>query len=405
MAGRMHNTIVIQLFIDDDTFEWVVLDEFGEVLIGPTRGVNENLVDNIVKGSVVVVVPGADVLLTSVSIPKMSKAKTRKAIPNLLEEELVENLDDLHFAIGEYRPGKKLPIAVVSKTKMNQWLNFLSEKIPNIQGNINALVPDVLCVKRRKKKWTGVMQDDNVIVRTGKASGFVVDANNFVMFSNSLLQEQKPPEVIQLYGADGKIKNLNDLSVVVEELPLKKSLIEKFGLTVKDGVVLNLLQGEFTQQNESQLTKKLLTSAGVLVLIWLSALTLIDGVKYFVLNSKLSTLNTQISKTYKDIFPTATSVVSPRKRVERLLAEVNGDGEISEFMKLMVKVTPVVETAKGIDLQELNFANDELELKIEATDFQLLDQFVANVRNKDLTVEQSQASKSGGKIQSRITVK
>ena len=79
------NTVVIQLFPDQNTFEWVMIDEFGEVLLGPNQDTNETLTDAIENNTVVVIVPGTDVLLTTVSVPKMSKTKVLKAIPNMLE--------------------------------------------------------------------------------------------------------------------------------------------------------------------------------------------------------------------------------------------------------------------------------------------------------------------------------
>ncbi len=65
---------------------------------------------------VCVLVPGTDVLLTEPELPAKAGAKLQQIVPYALEEQLAEDIDDLHFAIGK-RSGDAptTPVAVVAR--------------------------------------------------------------------------------------------------------------------------------------------------------------------------------------------------------------------------------------------------------------------------------------------------
>ena len=71
-------------------------------------------------------VPGVDVLLTSVALPKMSSSKLKMAVPFALEENVAENVSQLHFSIGG-RKGESYPVAVTNNNKMKLLLLLAKE--------------------------------------------------------------------------------------------------------------------------------------------------------------------------------------------------------------------------------------------------------------------------------------
>src|SRR5690606_28376181 len=72
---------------------------------------------------VCVLVPGTDVLLAQPELPAKAGAKLQQIVPYALEEQLAEDIDNLHFAIGR-RSGDSttVPVAVVSQSLMDEWL-------------------------------------------------------------------------------------------------------------------------------------------------------------------------------------------------------------------------------------------------------------------------------------------
>ena len=48
----------------------------------------------------IVIVPSEDVLVTTVTLPKMNRSRLLQAIPYALEEQVIEDVDTMHFAAG-----------------------------------------------------------------------------------------------------------------------------------------------------------------------------------------------------------------------------------------------------------------------------------------------------------------
>ena len=53
--------------------------------------------------SCIILVPSNDCLVTTVALPTRQRRQQLKAIPFALEEQLADNIDDMHFAIGDRR--------------------------------------------------------------------------------------------------------------------------------------------------------------------------------------------------------------------------------------------------------------------------------------------------------------
>lgn len=401
----MQSSIFIRLLPKQHAIEWVQLDEKAKVLHGPVTGEETVLAERARQADVVVVVPGVDVVLTQVNVPKMSSARLQQAVPNLLEDQLAENTERLHFAFGTPVADQPLSVAVVNKTKMNDWIAFLNEKIPGIQSSVMAFVPDILCLPWQEQQWSMLPSNGEMLVRTGYGQGFSADKSNLALLVKGLSQsaEQKP-ELIQIYG-EGFQDELHDLSLTLNQQPAPPSLIAFFAQHLKDAIPFNLLQHEYERDHKYQVTRKLLTSTALLVVVWVSILTVIDASKYLYLSRQSDGLKQQITTVYKSIFPDATSMVSPRRRIERLLSSLNAGKQTNEFVMLLSKVSPVVEKGKGIELKELDYTKKQLQLKVEASDFALLDKFVADLKSSGVNVEQSGASKTGSTIQSMVVVR
>jgi len=70
----------------------------------------------------VVFVPGAEVRLTQVQVPARQPAKVLQAAPFVLEDQLAEDIETLHFALGPRQADGVFPVAVVSHAHMEEWL-------------------------------------------------------------------------------------------------------------------------------------------------------------------------------------------------------------------------------------------------------------------------------------------
>src|SRR5512146_2141481 len=149
---------------------WLVVDARGGAA-GPPQGGPLSLAAPRAAGRhVIVLVPGTDVLSTHPELPP-AKAGTQlhQLVPYALEEQLAEDIEDLHFAVGR-RQGEsaRVPVAVVARKLMDEWTTLLKS---------NGLEPEALyadseLLPQNPGQAVALLEADAVVVRP--PSGTVV---------------------------------------------------------------------------------------------------------------------------------------------------------------------------------------------------------------------------------------
>src|SRR5262245_22060475 len=105
---------------------WMVADGAGRAVVPPQEGMLADAARFAGGRRVCVLVPGADVLRAQAELPLRGGAKLQQAVPYALEEQLADDIEELHFAVGR-RPSdsSRTPVAVVSRKLMDEWLAAL----------------------------------------------------------------------------------------------------------------------------------------------------------------------------------------------------------------------------------------------------------------------------------------
>src|SRR5262245_32490046 len=80
---------------------WILADARGSALSAPQSGPLEQAAARAGGRLVCVLVPGTDVLLAEPEVPVKAGTKLQQVVPYALEEQLAQDIDDLHFAIGK----------------------------------------------------------------------------------------------------------------------------------------------------------------------------------------------------------------------------------------------------------------------------------------------------------------
>ena len=94
----MSEYLVIRLGDDpNELAQWIAVDSTGVRQSRPGTGKLADAGNDVGDRSVIVLVPSAEVLTTSVDIP-VKGAKLNAALPYALEEYLAEDVEKLHFA-------------------------------------------------------------------------------------------------------------------------------------------------------------------------------------------------------------------------------------------------------------------------------------------------------------------
>lgn len=269
----------------------------------------------------------SDVFVAAVEAPRMPESKLRLALPNLLEERLLSDPADCHFAFTPLaRSGTttigaapKLPVAAIDRGLLTSALDALSEAgyRPRAAYSEIYVVPapaaGVLSVRLDRGRG---------IARSGKHDGFAFEFDGATVPAPLLLAvRQLGIKRVQAYGRDaGKLVQFAEqLGAAVDASQREIDI----GATE---TAVNLLQGAFAPGGllGSLSLPKLTVAKLKAPLIWsgVAVATFVAGLNayWLKLEAEAKAIRTQMETAFRSAFPEATAVVDPVLQTQRQLS-------------------------------------------------------------------------------------
>jgi general secretion pathway protein L len=407
-----HKRIVILLNgLDSALADWVCLSETGDITQTVLDGQLKSLTLLIKETDVTVIVPAQDVLLTEATLPKLSRQRMLQALPYALEEQLINDVGDLHFAIGEYQPDGTLPVAVVAKDKMQHWIHILKEA--GIEPV--AFIPATLAVPFNENQLRIYSYNNLNIVRTGKYTGFTADntslakmleLSNLTMSTDNALTSTSTT----INASIPKTKSDTHHHAVSPAKPItydditKKSLLEKIALTLTSTPFINLLQRPYVAKRKTTRTKNVWKYAAYIAIAWVAISFFNNFVSFIILHHQSNAIEAQINEIYTRNFPQAKSVSAPRERMETKLKETISATQKNNFLSLLATVGKALSTTHGIRLQNLTYRNGQLTLEVSSANFDNLDTLTRDLNAKGLTVKQQNSATAGSQVKATLLI-
>ena len=153
---------------------------------------------------------------------------------------------------------------------------------------------------------------------------------------------------------------------------------------------MNLGQGELQQSSGKQTSVFWYQASAVLFGIWLVTLITTHAIHLYSLTSKNKVLDQQIAVIYREFFPQAQQVISPKFRITQLLKS-NVATEQDSLWQLLDKLSQALVRSQ-ITIEQLRFQNAMLAVTLTSKDFAALEKLQVALRQAKVNVEQTQAS-------------
>lgn len=382
---------------------FVELDSNGNILQTVLEA-DPNTLSGLAKDAeVTVCVPAEEVVLAEVQLPKMSRARIYQALPFAIEDELVEEIEQLHFAIGEYLPQGHLPIAIVSHMRMKKWLDLLL----SWSIKANYLYPVTFTLPLKADSWS-ILVGEMALVRTGAFTGFACDlANLDEMLRFALSNEEKMPQTIY-------IESLNDkkISPYLHIVPdVKETLIQPAvflnasALSTYTSCAINLLQARYTAKKSRKDRANKLKLIGIILTSCCASLFLIGpAVSYFILSQRTKALDQEIGTIYKKYFPEAKAIIAPKLRLEEKLHTLSAKEKENRLFILLGRVSESMFDAKNIKIKRMDFQNNQLILALQAPSSDEFSYFIGALEHQGLKVKQQNTDLSGTALAASLLI-
>ena len=413
----MSEYVVIRLAAEDQAVRWVLADSNGTRRSGVSSGELEQAAAAAGDHAVIVLVPAEDVLLTSVNIPVRSAAKIRTALPFALEENLADDVEKLHFAIGERQENNQLPVAVVSRDKMSRWLDRLNEAgiepvmlaaenhgLAKIPGTLSIMVDDETIMFNdgadAEFSMQGVKPSDALVIAGQLGETQQEDGENsghLVVFCTPEQDEKLSHDWIALRH------ELHSVDVNV----LPDGVLPKLAVTVAAGHGINLLQGSYGKKTEYGLLLRPWKAAAVLLLGLAVVGMAMKGVDYYQLLQDEATLRAQFNAEYRLLRPGDTrEIADPVATVESLRRGAGASAAPQVFLPSLRELGAALDANAGAEIEAISYRAGIIDLRLTAPDVATLDKiqkavsasgrFQASIQSTDQV-----ADRINGRIQIR----
>ncbi len=409
----MPDTLVVRLSPQDpERGSWVAVDPQGRRVGPPGAGELSDAGPQASGRRVVVLVPAADVLLTRVSLPVRGTSRILKALPFALEEQLAEDVEDLHFAAGTALPDGRIGAAAVNREQLAAWMDALrdaglepqvvcseAEGVPDVPNHLSWILESDRCMARSAGELPVVLEVDSVQEALRFGPGFPDGGENGRHLSVYLTGEARERFGEALEGLRAELTSLE-----VRLLP--DGILPHLASTVASQSPVNLLQGEFAPRtNVDKLWKPWRLPAALaagLVLVGIGA----QAVELSRLKAEEARLDQAIAAAFDKAMPGAR-MVDARAQIERRLAIASGVGaEANEsFLAALDALGAALATTPGVRLEAISYRSGTLDLRLEAPSVDALEairQGVARSGRFAASIQQANPRDTG--VEGRIQV-
>jgi general secretion pathway protein L len=401
----MRNTLLLRKDPGNESvWHWLQLDDKGRPQGSIHAGALSDAASEASGQRIVVLVSGADCLLTRVSIPGGSRQKLLRAVPYALEEQISEEVENLHFAVGSTQVDDAWPVAVINK----QFMDELTEDFSEAGLDVQQVTPEVLALPYSDDETSVLVENDVALVRTDSTTGFAVDSDNLgILLAAQMTDDESALSPLRLFVREDSLRA--DMMELVGETrvePFTGDPINVFaqGLDTRS---INLLQGAYSRSRDWAALLRPWRATAALLVAGILVSNVVMGVDYFRLNKESEQLRAQIEQTFKEALPETRRIVNPRIQMQQQLDKMQRQqGAGGGFLSLLGQSGSVLRGKEGVEVSAATFRAGRLDVELTVSNLQLLDQLKqALMESGRLSVEiQSATTGKDQRVQSRLRI-
>ncbi|ANQ20308.1 type II secretion system protein GspL [Vibrio natriegens] len=337
-----------------------------------------------------------DVVLTQVDIPAGAERQFDTMLPYLVEDEVAQDVDSLHFTVLSKQSGKAHVCAVE-----RVWLETVLQRFLSQGMTIKRVLPDVLALPVNENSSAALM-GDQWLIRHSQTEGAVVDVSWLDLYLSSYLQNHEGWK-LDCYSSVPESAVSEVWVPQPEEMTM--ALLAKGVAESKT----NLLTGAFKPKSSWgkywKIWQKTAIAAGVLLVV-LVAQQLLMVHKY---EAQAQTYREESERIFRQIFPGKNRIptVSYLKRQmtdeEHRLSGSSGDEAMLVWLAALPSALSQVE-----DLEITSFKYDgqrgEVRIHARSSDFQPFEQARVKLAEK-FNVEQGQLNRNDKVVMGSFVLK
>lgn len=390
---------------------WVAVDAHGRLLGPVSQDGGEALLQAAQGRRLALLVPGADVLQLRVVLPQASESKLRQLVPFALEDQVGEDVETLHFALGPRDAASgEVPVQLVSCALLDGWL----ARARALGLEPVAVFADSALAPQLPQRLTLLLEDDGVLLRREGASPVALPAADPLLAVEVAKDAETPLQDVHLVvfatpaqwpAHEAQFEALRErVASMKVQLPTA-GVLALLASGLSSGEPLNLLQGDY----------RVRTKAGAGWQRWRVAAALLGALFLVHAGTRLWQLR-QLQGASRALDAAITQVAatalpggimagsSLRAQVEqRLGAAGSGDarGE-GEWLHMLAALAAARDNVPDTVIEGLAFKPGEAQLRVSGPDASNLEEFSKALRASGYTAEVASGSSQDARFRGVI---
>jgi len=324
--------------------------------------------------------------LHSVAFIEAEKKMLAKTVPFSLEDELAEDIEECHFALGSAGEGT-VQVAVVNQVLLRSICQLAQEHGIAFESFKTCPMPESMAY------WVPMNDQSTVLLTPDHA--VVLDKRQVDTVQGVLAE--LPCRVAPLIDSVGVWPELSGFEA-------DKSFFTSPLLQV-DGI--DLMQGEFRKGIAWGSIWRAWRMPAIAAMLLVVALIAQSWWQVSLLEARNVEYRVAIEDAYRQAFP-KSRVVNPRRQMESRLSNLNGAGGStgSNMLSLMTVLSQEPQAA-GLQISAINYESRASELRIDilADNFQQVERLRSALKARGVEAELQNSSASGNKVRAKLSLK
>lgn len=392
---------------------WIIADARGAALSSPESGSLDLAAARVGNRRVCVLVPGSDVLLANPELPAKVGAKLAQIVPYALEEQLAEDIDSLHFAVGKRATDSPTtPVAVIARSLMEVWLAQLRA----VGIKPDTLYADSDLLPENPGQAVALLEDDIVVVRPPGGAPITMPADALaaaleLVRPQGELTAQSGRGLILYTGAPewqqhGKqVENLRDHFDGIKVQLLTAGPLGLFAQQLPTAAPINLLQGSYAPETSRAAGWRAWRVAAILLAALIGLHVIGKGAQLMMLKRTEQKVDASIAQAFRTAMPGEQSAVDARRRMEQRLVLVRNGSDSTGLLAALAALVDARNGTPGTAVQAVSFREGALDLKVAAPNADSLDRLTQTLRARGWQADLTSGSPAGSGYQGRIQMK
>jgi general secretion pathway protein L len=412
----MSESLIIHLR-DGESPQWMVCNDDGQTVVNAVAGDLTQATAMSTGRRVVVIIPASDALSTESDAPAKGATKLAQVIPFALEERVADEIENLHFAIGERDATTgRVPVVVIARARIDAILAELRGAGLNPQ----AIYSESSLLPAMPGQLIALLDGDRLILRTADAPPLVLPALSIAEAFEMALSAQTSavaglepaPLGLLLYAGHEEweahqfaVDQFRDRFTGVKVQLLPSGPLSVLAPAAAAGDAINLLQGALAVESSLDQGWRSWRIAAALAA---SLLCLHLGGRWFELNRLHKTeasLDAGIEQAFRAAMPGQQNATNARRRVEQRVGQLHSGGGGGALLPALSAIANARGASPETTVEAINFRDGTLDLRVLAPNAASLDAIGQQLRSAAWQADVMELTASGDRYRGRLQIR